>query len=294
MSTEKELREKMIEAAKYYLGAKTKSAKHKKIIDTFNKVKPDGAPMTYTAPWCAAFVSGLAIEVFGVTKAKKYFPLSYNCGTIITKAKKLGIWIENDAYTPSIGDWVLYDWDDSGKGDNTGGADHVGIVEKVTKTVITVIEGNKGSAATCARREIKVNGRYIRGFVTPKYSAMADTKTSEKKQNEKKKSVDEIAKEVIAGKWGNGSDRKTALTKAGYDYDAVQKKVNELLSTKKKYKVVYKYGMNVRKSATTNSAIVGGLEYGQVFTSSKQSNGWAYCDNRKGWVKIANNFIKEV
>ncbi len=45
-----------------------------------------------------------------------------------------------------------------------------------------------------------------------------------------KKSVDEVAKEVIAGKWGNGDARKKALTEAGYDYTAVQKKVNSLLS----------------------------------------------------------------
>lgn len=44
-----------------------------------------------------------------------------------------------------------------------------------------------------------------------------------------KKSTDEIAKEVLAGKWGNGSDRKERLIKAGYDYDAVQRRVNQLL-----------------------------------------------------------------
>ena len=43
-----------------------------------------------------------------------------------------------------------------------------------------------------------------------------------------KKSVDEIAKEVINGKWGNGSDRKNALEKAGYNYNEVQTRVNEL------------------------------------------------------------------
>lgn len=43
------------------------------------------------------------------------------------------------------------------------------------------------------------------------------------------KTVDEIAKEVIAGKWGNGQDRKDRLTKAGYDYTAVQNRVNALL-----------------------------------------------------------------
>ena len=44
------------------------------------------------------------------------------------------------------------------------------------------------------------------------------------------KSIDQIAKEVIAGKWGSGKVRKDRLTKAGYDYKAVQKMVNELLS----------------------------------------------------------------
>lgn len=43
------------------------------------------------------------------------------------------------------------------------------------------------------------------------------------------KSVTEVAKEVIAGKWGNGETRKQKLKAAGYDYAAVQKKVNELL-----------------------------------------------------------------
>lgn len=43
------------------------------------------------------------------------------------------------------------------------------------------------------------------------------------------KSVDEIAREVIAGKWGNGADRKKKLVAAGYDYNAVQAAVNKLL-----------------------------------------------------------------
>ena len=44
------------------------------------------------------------------------------------------------------------------------------------------------------------------------------------------KSIDELAKEIIRGDWGNGDDRKNRLTAAGYDYNAVQKLVNELLS----------------------------------------------------------------
>ena len=44
-----------------------------------------------------------------------------------------------------------------------------------------------------------------------------------------KKSVEAVAKEVIAGKWGNGENRKKKLQAAGYDYGAVQRKVNELM-----------------------------------------------------------------
>ena len=47
-----------------------------------------------------------------------------------------------------------------------------------------------------------------------------------------KKSVNELAQEVIDGKWGTGDARKKALTEAGYDYNAVQKKVNEMLKPK--------------------------------------------------------------
>lgn len=49
------------------------------------------------------------------------------------------------------------------------------------------------------------------------------------KTNKQEKTVEEIAKEVIAGKWGTGTARKKALTNAGYNYSEVQKKVNELL-----------------------------------------------------------------
>ena len=224
MATEQELRNKLVSTAAYYMGAKQGSAQHKDIIKIFNQVKPDGWAMTYSAAWCAAFASACAIKAFGIDKAKKYFPLSANCGTIISKARNMGIWVENDAYRPNKGDWILYDWDDSGRGDNQGGPDHVGIVESVSGSKIKVIEGNKSKAV--GERTLTINGRYIRGFVIPKYSAMATS--------EKKKSVAVLAQEVINGEWGSGSERKRRLEAAGYDYDAVQKKVNEILAAKKK------------------------------------------------------------
>ena len=38
--------------------------------------------------------------------------------------RKLGEWVENDAYIPAPGDVIFYDWQDSGSGDNTGYSDH--------------------------------------------------------------------------------------------------------------------------------------------------------------------------
>ncbi len=44
-----------------------------------------------------------------------------------------------------------------------------------------------------------------------------------------RKSIDEIAREVVNGKWGNGEERKMRLTEAGYDYNVVQQRVNEII-----------------------------------------------------------------
>ena len=70
----------------------------------------------------------------------------------------------------------------------------------------------KCAAANPGYSVFDVNGKAVSG------NAVSSSKT-----------VDEIAKEVIKGKWGNGSDRKNRLIKAGYNYSAVQKRVNELL-----------------------------------------------------------------
>ena len=51
------------------------------------------------------------------------------------------------------------------------------------------------------------------------------TETQEKAASD----IETVAKEVIAGKWGNGAVRKQKLTEAGYNYAEVQKKVNEIL-----------------------------------------------------------------
>ena len=141
-------RSSVVNQAKAWLGKKESNGSHKEIIDIYNDHKPlaRGYKMKYTDSWCAAFVSAVAIKC-GYTAI---IPTECGCGQMIELFKGLGEWQENDAYKPSAGDVIFYDWDDSGSGDNTGWPDHVGIVEKVSGNTITVIEGNK--RCSCAQR----------------------------------------------------------------------------------------------------------------------------------------------
>ena len=288
------LRSKVVAQAQAWLGKKESDGSHREIVDVYNSHKPlaRGYKAKYTSAWCSLFVSAVSIKC-GYTKI---IPTEVSCYYHIELFKKLGIWVENDAYVPSPGDLILYDWDDSGKGDNKSAPDHIGIVEKVANGKITVIEGNCSSAVM--RRTLAVNGRYIRGYGVPKYddevkvetpkveeqkpssalkfkvgdkvvvngalyrSSTATSPTSSVKNkttvitrvavgaahpynttgdlgwmNESDiklassttKTVDAIAKEVILGKWGNGAERRNRLTAAGYDYNTIQAKVNQLL-----------------------------------------------------------------
>ena len=167
--TEKELRAKVVSIAEKYLGCKESNGSHRKIIDLYNSHKPlaRGYHGKYTDAWCATFVSAVFIEA-GLTEIA---PTECGCGAMINLYKKIGRWEENDAYVPSPGDVVMYDWQDNGVGDNTGAADHVGIVVSVSGNSVKVIEGNMSDAV--GYRTLRVNGKYIRGYCLPKYSAKA-------------------------------------------------------------------------------------------------------------------------
>ena len=211
---------KVVEQAKAWLGYKESNGTHQKIIDIYNAHKPlaRGYAVQYDDPWCATFVSSVAIKL-GYTSI---MPTECSCTKMIERYKKLGCWFEDDSRVPNPGDLIFYDWQDTGKGDNRGSVEHVGIVEKVSNGKITVIEGNYSNSVK--RRTLDVNGRYIRGYCVPKYAEEVSSKV-----DAKPKSVTEIAKEVIQGKWGVGQKRKKRLKAAGYDYYAVQAEVNRLL-----------------------------------------------------------------
>lgn len=93
-----------------------------------------------------------------------------------------------------------------------------------------------------------------------------------------KKSVDEIAKEVIAGKWGSGVARKKKLEASGYTYSTIQNRVNALLGTGVKAEpVIYrvKSGDTLTKIAAANKTTVDII----------------IANNKSKYPKISRNFI---
>lgn len=172
--TEQELRNLVVKTASKYIGCST----NKNIVDIYNAHTPlaRGYKVSYTDAWCATFVSAVGI-MCGLTEI---MPTECGCPKMIALYKALGRWLESDSYIPAPGDLIMYDWQDTGKGDNAGNPDHVGIVEKVDNGVITVIEGNYSK--TVKRRSLAVNGKYIRGYCVPDYESIATTTNTEEKE----------------------------------------------------------------------------------------------------------------
>ncbi len=170
--TEAQLRQSAVSVMQGWVGVKEGSAGHKEIVDTYNTYLPHprGHILTMSDDWCAATASAAGIKA-GLTDI---IPVECSCTKLIELYKSKGRWVESDSYTPAPGDYIVYDWEDDGKGDCTGQPNHVGMVEKVSGRSITVIEGNKsGKPDSVARRPMTVNGRYIRGYGCPDYASMA-------------------------------------------------------------------------------------------------------------------------
>lgn len=168
--TEQDLRDIVCAQAKGWVGRKEADGSHRAIIDIYNTIQPlpRGYRMTYSDPWCAAFVSA-------VGKACDLTSIIYPecaCDPMIELYKAHGRWQENDGYTPRPGDVIAYDWQDNGYGDNMGSSDHVGLVINVSGNIINIIEGNCADSVMYTSRQI--NGRYIRGFGLPDYASVAD------------------------------------------------------------------------------------------------------------------------
>lgn len=133
--------------------------------------------------------------------------------------------------TPKVGAVIC--WSKGKAGVSGDGAGHVAIVEQVKANGDIITSESGYSSYRWKMREYKKSNNYYLGskytfqgfiYLPLTFEDGATTNSSKKKSNT------EIAKEVLSGNWGNGTDRKKKLEAAGYDYEAIQKEVNKLLA----------------------------------------------------------------
>lgn len=105
----------------------------------------------------------------------------------------------------------------------------------------------------------------------------------EYEKSQPKLSIDEVARQVIEGKWGNGLDRVKRLTDAGYDSDVIQKRVNEMLKQNtaptpthkgKKYRLTCDWLWVRNKASTITGKKVGKLYKGKDFYAECVGGNW--------------------
>lgn len=169
-----------------------------------------------TIPNCVGYAWGRWTELLGTTPklSRKNAENWYGTDDGYARGK-----------TPKLGAVVC--WRKGNTLSGSDGAGHVAIVEKILDDG-SIVTSNSGYLSTrfymrTIKAPYEVGGEYhFQGFIYPPVEFV--------EKEEILKSVDTVAKEVILGDWGNGVDRKAKLIAKGYDYDAVQKQVNYILT----------------------------------------------------------------
>lgn len=213
----------VVNTAVGWLGCNEADGSFRKIIDLYNSMKPlpRGYEVKYTDEWCDTFVSAVAIKAGAVDLIGR----ECGCEQHIKIFKQKGIWQEDGTVRPQVGWVVLYNWDDTTQ-PNDGWSDHIGYVAEVHSSFIRVIEGNRNGKVDY--RDIVFAYGCIRGYACPKYANSSSNKPVQPQKPTQ--DIDSVARDVIAGKYGNGDARRQALINAGYNPEAVQERVNAILS----------------------------------------------------------------
>lgn len=155
----------IIETARSYLGTTEGSAKHKEIIDLYNKARySDAYQMTMNDPWCCAFV----VAVFEKCGMADIIPGYAACDQMISIFTKWGRYYSRSVRIVRPGDIIFYNWN----GDLS--ADHVGIVVQNRFGELSVIEGNKSD--TVAYRSIGSMDSCVLGYGVPNYEATSESR----------------------------------------------------------------------------------------------------------------------
>lgn len=154
--------------------------------------------------WCAMFTTVIA-NMCGMGSER--FPYEVSVWEQCEWAKRKGRYF-TDITKAQPNDLIIYDWK---KGNRYN---HVGFIVEVGRLSIKAIEGNKDK--TVAYRDVNINSTSIRGFIKLDYKA------------DMPRDVDYIAIQAlrtVAGRYGNGNERRAAL---GLDFDAVQALINKM------------------------------------------------------------------
>ena len=156
-----------------------------------------------------------------------------NAHHLLSKGNAENWWAHRDTYLrgsiPKLG--AVACWRKGQAGNGNDGAGHVAIVEDILEDGSIITSNSAYLGSRFYLRTIKppfnIGSTYVfQGFIyLPKLFIS-------QKAASKLLPIETIAKEVIAGKWGIGADRKARLTNAGYNYTLVQQKVNELVNAK--------------------------------------------------------------
>lgn len=197
----------IIEVARGYIGIREGSKQHKALVSKYNKIRPlpRGYKLKETDPWCAAFASvcltsaGLPADLAEVSVQKLHD--KFKASGRITK-------------TPRLGYLVFYQWD-------TGPLDHVGIITAIDGNYVEVTEGNFHDSVGV--RRVSKSSRWIVDYGI----------TQDIHSDRPASPVPQVVLDTIRGKYGNGNERISRLTAAGYDADEVQEAVNLYLATHK-------------------------------------------------------------
>ena len=178
---------------------------------------------------CVGYACGRFNEIIG---SMKYPSLNCNAENFIERARNTyGLEISP---VPTLGGIMV--WQKGATLSGNDGAGHVAVVEKIIDSnTIYTSESGYGSSAFWNSTRRNSNSRWglgsgytFRGcIVNPAIGKITAPTTNTSNTDIANKSVDELAKEVIAGKYGNGDARKNAL---GSRYSEVQAKVNEMLA----------------------------------------------------------------
>ncbi len=192
--------------------------------------------------WCDMFVDWCFLTAFGYKKALELLcqpekSAGAGCTYSYNYYKNKG----QVGRTPKKGAQIFFGV--------PGDFSHTGLVYDFDNSNVYTIEGNT-SGQVAYRQYSRSKSNIYYGY--PNYSGAATKPAT----STTAKTTEQIAKEVINGKWGNGDERKKKLEAAGYNYSTVQDKINELLGG----------GSKIVTPTTTNTNVK--VDYARSFSKS--------------------------